>query len=91
MRDSESTSSSETGKGASQSAGPMSNLVARYIAGEIRETHWARFMEVLDSNTLRGADREAFAAFFSDCLDEVGDGDVFLPIVVEAGEVRKAA
>ena len=68
----------------------LSNLVTRYVMGEIRETHWTRFMDVLDSGTLGGQDREAFAAFFSDCLDEVGDGDVFLPILVEASEVADA-
>jgi len=73
----------------------MSDLVTRYIMGDIRETHWSRFMDILDSNTLKGADREAFAAFFSDCLNEIGDGDIFLPIVTEAQDVagsgRKAA
>jgi hypothetical protein len=65
----------------------MSDLVTRYIMGEIRDTHWSRFMEVLDSDTLIGADREAFAVFFADCLDDVGDGDVFLPVVTEAEDV----
>jgi hypothetical protein len=73
-----------------QPASAISNLVTRYVMGEIRETHWTRFMDVLDSRTLAGPDREAFAAFFSDCLDEVGDGDVFLPILVEASEVADA-
>ena len=65
----------------------MPELFARYVYGEIRDTHWSRFMDVLDANVLTSADREAFAVFFTDCLDEVGDGDVFLPICEEAFEV----
>ena len=65
----------------------MTQLFARYISGEIRETHWSRFVEVIDSGELEDDDRRAFAAFFVDALDESDDGDIFLPIVSEVGEV----
>jgi hypothetical protein len=74
----------------SESANPenaMTQLLARYIGGEIRETHWSRFVEVIDSGELSSDDRRAFAAFFADILDETGDGDIHLPIVSEVGEV----
>ncbi len=64
----------------------MTHLFERYIAGGIRETHWDRFTEVLDSGLLADEDRRAFAKFFCDALDEAPDGDIFLPIVSEAND-----
>lgn len=74
----------------SSRSNPMTQLFERYIAGGIRETHWTRFTEVLDSGLLAPEARRAFAMFFSDALDEAPDGDIFLPIVSEANEVNAA-
>lgn len=67
--------------------GAMTQLFAKYVCGEIRETHWSRFVEVIDSGLLQGDDRRAFAAFFMDALDVEGDGDIYLPIVSEVGDL----
>lgn len=53
--------------------------------GEIRDTAWARFMNVMDSEDFTSEDRSALASFFKDALDEYGtDQDIYIPMLSEA-------
>ena len=51
---------------------PMVHLFARYLAGQIEEPLWKRFLSALESFESNPLERSAFIAFFDDSL--VGTG-----------------
>lgn len=58
---------------------PMSLLFARYVAGQIEDSFWDQFMQVLDANDTPPQDRLAFAAFFNDAVSVMEPGAVKPP------------
>ena len=52
---------------------PLGRLFARYLAGQIDESVWMRFMSVLESFESHPLERSAFIAFFDDILRGTGD------------------
>lgn len=53
----------------SQSAGLLSRLFARYIAGEIEEPLWKKFLSALDAIETCPLERMALIAFMHDVLN----------------------
>lgn len=51
-----------------QSSGLLSRLFARYIAGEIDEPLWKRFLSALDAIETKPLERKALIAFMYDVL-----------------------
>ena len=51
---------------------PLGRLFARYLAGQIEESVWKRFLSALDSFESNPSERSALIAFFDDVL--VGTG-----------------
>lgn len=51
---------------------PLGRLFARYLAGQIEESVWKRFLSALDSFESNPSERSALIAFFDDIL--VGTG-----------------
>lgn len=65
----------------------ITHLLSRYVNGEIRDTAWDRFMNVMDSEKLSLEDRRAFANFFKDAHDEFGhEEDIYIPMLSEASD-----
>ena len=58
----------------SQSSGLLSGLFARYIAGEIEEPLWKRFLSALDAIETRPRERMALIAFMHDVLNTTARG-----------------
>ncbi len=52
---------------------PLGRLFARYLAGQIEESVWKRFLSTLESFESNPSERSALIAFFDDVL--VGSGD----------------
>ena len=52
----------------SQSMGLLSRLFARYIAGEIDEPLWKKFLSALDANETKPSERMALISFMYDVL-----------------------
>lgn len=51
-------------------------LFARYVAGQIDDPFWDRFMQALDTNETPVEARLALAAFFNDAFAELEPGGV---------------
>lgn len=64
---------------------PMPLLFARYVAGQIDDPFWDRFMQVLDANDTPPAERLALAAFLNDAFFDLGLDIIKMP---ESGEVK---
>lgn len=65
---------------------PMPVLFARYVAGQIDDPFWDRFMQVLDANDTPPAERLALAAFLNDAFFDLGLDTMTMP---ESNEVKK--
>ena len=65
---------------------PMPVLFARYVAGQIDDPFWDRFMQVLDANDTPPAERLALAAFLNDAFFDLGLDTMNMP---ESNEVKK--
>ncbi len=65
---------------------PMPSLFARYVAGQIADPFWDRFMQVLDANDTPPAERLALAAFLNDAFFELGLDTIKMP---QSDEVKE--
>ncbi len=65
---------------------PMPSLFARYVAGQIADPFWDRFMKVLDANDTPPAERLALAAFLNDAFFELGLDTIKMP---QSDEVKE--
>ena len=54
----------------------MVHLFARYLAGQIEEPLWKKFISALESFESNPLERSAFIAFFEDSLTGVSDRSV---------------
>ncbi len=52
---------------------PLGWLFARYLAGQIEESVWKRFMSALETFESNPSERSAFIAFFHDILSGTGE------------------
>ena len=52
---------------------PLGRLFARYLAGQIEESVWKRFLSVLESFESNPSERSALIAFFDDIFAGTGD------------------
>ncbi len=66
---------------------PMHSLFARYVAGQIADPFWDRFMKVLDANDTPPAERLALAAFLDDAFFDLGLDTIKMPHTHEVKEL----
>ena len=66
---------------------PMPSLFARYVAGQIADPFWDRFMKVLDANDTPPAERMALAAFLNDAFFDLGLDTIKMPQSHEVKEL----
>jgi hypothetical protein len=65
----------------------LSTLLTRYVAGQIGDTTWERFMEIFDTGEATQQERLALAAFYSDALEEMGVRAIKVPVLEELQEL----
>ena len=68
----------------------MPLLFARYVAGQIEDPFWHRFMQILDANETPAEERLALATFFHDAFAELEHQDVKIPRSEEVREILTA-
>ncbi len=73
----------------------FASLFVRFMNGEIGDASWTRLMQIFDAGPATPEEREAFATFFSELLQEADTRDDSVPEEAEMEgllqEIRPAA
>jgi hypothetical protein len=70
-------------------ASNFAQLLVRYLAGQIAETHWQQILAGLDAAELDPHERTALVTFY---LEATGDGEeIDLPLAEELSELLEIA
>ena len=57
----------------------MTDLLTKYVAGEIQDGPWSQFMELIDGDAISSTERHAIAVFYADAISDLGAENVMFP------------